>query len=183
MRKAGIMRQLANTLIAVCTGSIATNLAAYGADPPTLANPASTLKTMKDITAAYSRFDSAALARSVSGTLAIDTSGYQIVDAKGKVLYTNGPKMVALYKKTYEGATQVRQNSKMQKLSIANGTAKATILQRLQLSSIDPNINNWRTWVIDWKMEDTWINSKGTWKRKRTVMLEQTSKKHIGPVD
>ncbi len=135
------------------------------------------------MSAAYARCDSSAAQRDAVGTLAIDTQGYQVVSHKGKILYTNGPKMVQLYRKTYIGAAHVKQKTSLQKLSLKAGVATATVLQRLQLSAIDPNINNWRTWVIDWRMEDTWISAGGAWKRKRTVMLNQSSSKRIGPIE
>lgn len=143
----------------------------------------SNLDTWKAVTAAYARCDAAAAAHNVAGTLAIDMQEYKIADAAGKVLYSNGPKMVEQYRKTYAGATQVKQQTTVQKLTLKSGYAKATILQRLQLSSVDPNINGWRTWVIDWKMEDIWVSTGGVWKRKRTVMLNQSSSKRTGQVN
>jgi len=141
------------------------------------------VEAWKSLAAAYARCDAAAGSRDAAGTLAIDTQGYQVVTTKGKVLFTNGPKMLQQYRKTYAGAAQVKQKTSVEKLTLKDNVATATVLQRLQLSAIDPNINNWRTWVIDWRMEDTWIEAGGAWKRKKTVMLNQSSSKRIGPIE
>jgi len=164
-------------LVTYCNSGTAPLLAQSGQQPGS-----NNLAAWNAINKAYTRCDAAAKARSVEGTLAIDMATYKVVDVRGKVLYANGPKMVAQYRKTYEGATQVMQRTTLQKLSLQTGLARATILQHLELSAIDPSINNWRTWVIDWRMEDVWEQHGGAWKRKTTIMLNQTSAKRIGPI-
>ncbi len=146
----------------------------------TPANADPEVEAFQAISAAYVRCDLAAASRDVLGTLAIDTANYQIVNANGKVYFHNGPEMIAQYKKTYEAVSQVRQKTNLQKLTLQPGFAKATVIQRLQLSAIDPQVNKWRTWIIDWKMEDIWVREAGIWKRKRSVMLNQTSTKRLG---
>lgn len=146
----------------------------------TLADPH--LEAFQAISKAYASCDTASQARSVEGTLAIDTADYRVVGPSGKTLYTNGPKLKARYKQTYAGATQVRQHTDLQKVELKQGIAVATILQHLELSAMDSKINNWRTLVIDWQMEDRWVSTSRGWKRKQTKVLKQSHSERVGPV-
>ncbi len=141
------------------------------------------VQTMAAITGAYHKMDAAVAAHSTEKLLAANTQSYVIVDARGKVLFKGGAKMTAQWNKTLTAAAHVKQSTSLQKLSLLPTGAVATVLQRLQLSAFDPDINNWKTWVIDWKMEDSWSKVGGSWRRTRTIMLAQTSKKRPGPIE
>ena len=156
-----------------------------GAQTNTPAAPGASVQTFKSITLIYQRLDGAVAAHNPQKLLACNTQSYNIVDARGKILFKGGPKMLSQWTKTLTAATNVKQTTSVQKLSIvgAGDGVKATVLQRLQLSAIDPDINNWKTWVIDWKMEDSWSKIAGSWRRTKTVMLQQSSTKRPGPID
>jgi hypothetical protein len=140
------------------------------------------MDAFKAIKNAYALCDNATQAKSVEGTLSIDTTDYKVVGPTGKTLYVNGAKLKERYQKTYAGATEVRQHTDLQKVELKQGIAITTIMQHMELSAIDPKINNWRTWVIDWQMEDQWVSTRSGWKRKQTKVQKQSSAKRVGPV-
>jgi hypothetical protein len=171
-----------STVLLPLTGLFLTLVPCHAQVAPPQTGAGSSVQTFKSITLVYRRLDSAVAEHSPQKLLACNTQNYVIVDAKGKVLFRGGPKMTAQWTKTLSAATHVKQTTSVQKLSIIPTGVKATILQRLQLSAMDPEINNWRTWVIDWQMEDSWSKIAGSWRRTRTVMLAQNSVKRPGPI-